>query len=377
MSPWLRRTLTKGYALQFLLAPPPFTGVPPYVRQRKEVETVLQDGLSDLLAKGAVSLVPPQEAASGSYHRYFAVPKKGGSMRPILDLRRLNLCLAKIPFVMLSARRLFTAIRPGDFFTSVDLKDAFFHVPVVPRHRKYLRFNFRGKVYQYCVLPFGMALSPRTFTVLVETALAPIRQKGVRVFSYLDDILIVADSRDLAVTHTSLVIDHPLTLGFLINWTKSSLSPSQVTTYLGIELNSVSMLCRPSPERRSRIRRIVSTARAGTTVSVNQCSVVLGLMASVVHLVPLGRLHMRPFQRWFLSHRMDPALHRNVRIPMTKRAYSALVPWLDSNLYESGVPMGPVLLRRVICTDASLTGWGASAKVNPRTGRGPRASHGT
>ncbi len=54
-----------------------------------------------------------------------------------------------------------------------DLKDAHFHIQVVQRHRKFLRFAFGGKANQYKVLPFGLALAPRTFTKCMDAALAP------------------------------------------------------------------------------------------------------------------------------------------------------------------------------------------------------------
>ncbi len=53
-------------------------------------------------------------------------------------------------------------------------KDAYFHVSILPQHRKFLRFAFGGEAYQYRVLPVGLALSPRTFTKCVDAALAPL-----------------------------------------------------------------------------------------------------------------------------------------------------------------------------------------------------------
>ncbi|KAK6300092.1 hypothetical protein J4Q44_G00301250 [Coregonus suidteri] len=66
------------------------------------------------------------------------VPKRDGSFRPILDLRPLNRCLKTLPFKMLSPSRILQAISPGQWFTTVDLKDAYFHVPIHPAHRKFL-----------------------------------------------------------------------------------------------------------------------------------------------------------------------------------------------------------------------------------------------
>lgn len=50
----------------------------------------------------------------------------------------------------------------GDWFVSVD---AYFHVPIVPHLRNFLRFSFQGQAYQFRVLPFGLTLSNNTLSV--------------------------------------------------------------------------------------------------------------------------------------------------------------------------------------------------------------------
>jgi hypothetical protein len=48
------------------------------------------------------------------------------------------------------------AIRPGDWAPSIDLRDAYFHVPIHAAGRKFFRFGWRGRLFQFCVLPFGL-----------------------------------------------------------------------------------------------------------------------------------------------------------------------------------------------------------------------------
>ncbi len=75
----------------------------------------------------------------------------------------------------------------GDWYVTIDLKDAYFHVEILPQHRKFLRFAFGGEAYQYRVLPFGLALSPRTYTKCMDAALAPLRLRGTCILNYIDD----------------------------------------------------------------------------------------------------------------------------------------------------------------------------------------------
>ncbi len=137
---------------------------------------VLREEIAVLLAKDAIEPVPPAEMRQGFYSPYFIVPKKGGGLRPILDLRVLNRALHKLPFKMLTHRRMIKCIQPQDWFAAIDLKDAYFHVSILPRHRPFLRFAFEGRAWQYRVLPFGLSLSPRVFTKVVEGALTPLRE---------------------------------------------------------------------------------------------------------------------------------------------------------------------------------------------------------
>lgn len=153
----------------------------------------------------------------GFYSHYIVIPKRGGSLRPILDLRALNKHLRKYMFKMLSIRKLCQNISQGDWFTSVDLQDAYFHIGIFPAHRKYLRFAHKNKAYEYAQNPFGLSLALRIFTRCVEGALTLLRNMGVRVLSYLDNLLLCAPSPHKTVVKTNTLVTHQERLGFKIN----------------------------------------------------------------------------------------------------------------------------------------------------------------
>lgn len=108
----------------------------------------------------------------------------------------------------------------------VDLKDAYFHIAIYPPHRKYLRFAFQG-VCENRVLPFGLSLNPRVFVLCTEAAIAPLRRQGIRMAMYLDDWLILAQSKEEAETHIRILLRHLRDLGFMANREKSMLSSAQ------------------------------------------------------------------------------------------------------------------------------------------------------
>lgn len=66
---------------------------------------------------------------------------------------------------MLMLKSILFQVQARDWFVTVDMKDAYFHIQIVQRHRKFLRFTFRGKAYHFQVVPFGLALVPLTLSV--------------------------------------------------------------------------------------------------------------------------------------------------------------------------------------------------------------------
>lgn len=113
------------------------------LRTQREQALVLQKEISILLSKGAILIVPLDQSQNGFYSRYFLVPKRDGGLRPILDLCALNRYMRQYKFRMLTYTGLIRLVRQ-DIGTSIDLKDVYFHIPIYPALRKYLRFAFQG-----------------------------------------------------------------------------------------------------------------------------------------------------------------------------------------------------------------------------------------
>lgn len=153
--------------------------------------------------------------------------KQGGGLRPILNLRALNRHLRSYKFTMLTHAALLWFVRPGDWFTSVDLKDAYIHIPIYAPQRKFLRFAFQGKIYKYIVLPFGLSLSPRVFVKCTEAAIAPLSKQGICIPSYIDDWVLAAESHQRVLEHTKLLLQDLEGLGFRVNREKIVMPPSQ------------------------------------------------------------------------------------------------------------------------------------------------------
>ena len=129
----------------------------------------------------------------------------------------------------------------GDWLIKVDLKDAYFSIPIHQSHQKYLQFQFQGKIYHFTCLSFGLSSAPWVFTKTLKPALAVLRQRGVRMIAYIDDILIIAESRNQALEHSQVLVHLLECLGFIINTEKSVLTPHQTIEFLGLTVDSINM----------------------------------------------------------------------------------------------------------------------------------------
>lgn len=116
---------------------------------------------------------------------HFLVSKKTHGFRPVLDLRQLNLNSKRLPFKTLQTKQILKSIEPGQRFTSTNLKDAYFHVPIWQEQWQFLRVVFQGQAFQFKVPPFGLPLSPRVFTRIVAAALSPLQVAGIKILLYI------------------------------------------------------------------------------------------------------------------------------------------------------------------------------------------------
>ncbi|KAL0151550.1 hypothetical protein M9458_053132 [Cirrhinus mrigala] len=316
---------------------------------------VLEEEIASLLRKRAIRVVPPEDSHQGFYSRYFVIPKRGGGLRPILDLRILNKHLRKYKFKMPTFKTPSHFIHEKDWFTLVDLEDVNFHIGIYPAHRKFLRFAYQGTAYEFMTVPFWLSLAPRTFCRCIEAALSLLRTAGLRVSAYLDNLLLCSPSRQQAETDTKMLVSHLERLGFKINETKSCLVPTQEIVYLGLRLNSDQYQAFLSEERIRSIRSCLSLFQKGRKVPFRLCLRLLGLMASTVSVIPLGLLRMREFQNWTAALHLCPKRHLNRKVMVSALCMRTLRYWKNCSFLESGTPLGAVSMRKVVTTDASLS----------------------
>jgi len=107
--------------------------------------------------------------------------------RVILNLSLLNESIEYCHFKMDTLNTALNLLTKDCFCASIDLADAYYSVNIAQEHRKFLRFEFEGILYQFTCLPNGLSPGPRIFTKLLKPAL---RCFGVTIMPYLDDLLL-------------------------------------------------------------------------------------------------------------------------------------------------------------------------------------------
>ena len=108
------------------------------------------------------------------------------------------------------------------FMVSIDLKDAFFSVPLHKDSQMVTCFLVNNVTYH------GLSSSPRIFTKLMNEVILYLSSKGNTISAYLDDIFLSSSSKETLIEHTELTIDTLQSLGFTINQSKSSLTPRKI-----------------------------------------------------------------------------------------------------------------------------------------------------
>jgi hypothetical protein len=213
--PWVLESVL-GHKLEFVQFP--HQSVITTMHLTNEQMKIIDSEVLALQQKGAICKVlePNGHYQNQFISPLFTVPQKGGGHRPVINLKGLNVFIEYQHFKMEGISMLKDLLKQGDFLTKIDIKDAYLNVPIWTNHQKFLRFMWQGQLWQFLCLPFGLASAPRTFTKLLKPVVAQLRKRGVRLIMYLDDILIMSISKDIAIDHTALTTNLLTSLVFVI-----------------------------------------------------------------------------------------------------------------------------------------------------------------
>ena len=309
-----------------------------------------------MLQKGAIVKVEPIQGQFLS--PLFLVPKKDQTQRPVINLKKLNAYIPYNHFKMEGLFLLKEILQEGDYMCKLDLRDAYFSVPLHKDSQKFVRFPWKGSLYQFQCLCFGLSPAPRIFSKLMKVPVALIRKLGGRIIVFLDDILLIAPSIEELVVLRDTVIFLLQNLGFLINIKKSVFIPNQVIEFLGMLIDSRAMSLSLPTEKVEKIKIRCRDILGRHSVSLREISSLIGSMSSSAVAVLPAPLQYRSVQRQQIFE-LKKQRSFNSMIQLNAEARAEISWWLNNlDLYNGRCLISPPP-QLVIQTDASKKGWGA------------------
>ena len=250
---WVLSTIAEGLKFEFI-SKPKWIGIKETCVPVKNLPIILTE-VESLLEKGAIEPVPISQINSGFYSTLFLFPKKTGDLRPIINLRPLNRYMSKLHFRMDTLTKVLNLVKPKDWAISLDLTDAYLHILIHKSHQKYLRFSIQGQVFQFpeSTLFHQNYLSGNGSFEDAQHASSLVSRRLAYSKCNQENVLLDRE-RLLNLLHK---------LGFLVNWEKSSLIPSQNRTFIGAVFHFQRSIVLPTQERIDKLHLAIHSLIEG------------------------------------------------------------------------------------------------------------------
>lgn len=130
-------------------------------------------------------------------------------------------------------------------FSTLDLENGFFHVPVSESSRKYTSFVTHSGQYQFKRVPFGLSNSPSVFQRYINSIFRDLMRQNIAL-TYIDDIIIPAEDDESAVRNLKLVMERCKEFGLKLNFDKCRFLKRKIL-FLGHEIENQKIM--PSPSK--------------------------------------------------------------------------------------------------------------------------------
>ena len=243
---------------------------------------------------------------------------------------------------------------------SIDLKDAFYSVPVHKNHQAYLTF-FVEEYLKFVCMPNGYGPAMRIFTKISKIPFSILREKGFLSVVYVDDSFLQGDGYEDCFSNVLNTREILRSLGFTLHPKKSKFIPTQSITFLGFILNSVQMTI-------TSILNICHEILKEDVVTIRFLSKLIRNLVAAFPAATLGPFYYRALE-------MDKAkalrlsngnYDASVRLSNeAKKEFSWWITNIMSSLQHIHVPDPDITIH----TDSSTLGWGVTDGKNQSRGR--------
>jgi len=370
--------ILEGMKWQWLSKPPLSTN-PTFTQRIDEDPIQLWKTISDMEIQGVITrLTEEEQRTPGFYSPVFTVPKPGKTERRfIFNLKKLNEHIHCPSFQMERLNDALRLIREGDWLTSIDLTQAYHHVPIHPSLRKYLRFvtQIQDKsiqIFEYTCLPMGMNVSPRLYQKTMKVVIELLRKHQVKCCIYMDDLLLIASSREESIRVTKLASDLLTEAGFLVNREKSETEPSQIIKFLGVMIDTLAMTVTIPNDKlnktMTKMRDIKERLNNNQPVTTREWASLIGTIGSLRDAIAETRMYLVHLQK-DKQAALDKGGWTANMIPSTQ-GMEELMFW-EQHIQDLATNGRTFLLSPhdiVLVTDASDDGYGATIEMGAPLG---------
>ncbi|XP_043482415.1 uncharacterized protein LOC122511321 [Leptopilina heterotoma] len=340
----------------------PFVSEPWQTESPKESIISSQDesdyfsAINILLKKGAISECPPVKGQFLS--TYFLAEKSNGEKRFILNLKKLNKFINPPHFKLEDRKTVARILFQDAFLATLDLTDAFLLIPVSKPFRKYLRFMFKGIIYEFNCVPFGLCTAPYAFTKIMKPVIENLRSRSFLSVVYLDDFLLIGKSKKQCEENIIATKQLLTSLGFIINFEKSDTKITTKIKYLGFIWDTNKMTLELTEKKKISILTKANKFYKLRKCKIRELAQFVGTLVASCPAVKYGTLYTKSLEREkFLSLAKEND-NFDKYVSLSKSLQPDIKWWID-NISLSKNPITSQVFILEIFTDASLTGWGA------------------
>lgn len=289
-----------GISLEFDGEPPRQISESKIFKFSRNEEEIVDSQISDYMNKGIIEKSIEQNDQFVS--NIFLREKRNKGYRMILNLKPLNQFIKYHHFKMDSLDTAIALIQENCFMISIDLKDSYYSVNIAQKDRKYLKFRWKGQLYQFTCMPNGLSSAPRIFTKLTKVVFSTLRKIGVNCQGYIDDSFMLSLLRDVLNDQAKEAVALFTRLGFTVNYEKSQLVPVHCIKYLGFWLDSNNMTVIMDDEKAKQIVEFGLYCLSKPKLTIRQAATFIGKIIASFPAVEFGPLHHRLMEREKLRH---------------------------------------------------------------------------
>ena len=252
-------------------------------------EEFVDSAIQDLLKTGAICPWTEPQQITVISGMGVAVDRKG-KKRLILDARYINLFDKYEGFSYESLSDVPQYLQPGDFIMLTDLKAGYHQVKMHPNTYRFLGIQYKGHVYYFAHLPFGLSSACKAYTVLMGEVYRPLRMKGQRMSFLIDDAFFAWLSKPEAKRQGMIVLMVLSALGFFLSIPKCQLLALPTGQFLGLIINAPQSKFEIPTEKKEYILQLIEEGLQKNGLTSRHLAKIAGVLLSVkeaVHMAPL------------------------------------------------------------------------------------------